>query len=611
MQHHFNSFNFFTRRSLPACRAFLPAKSWQAGEGIGGAVLFAIVLFAACARQGVPAGGPKDTRPPAIDSLASTPNFSTRFNQKRIELKFDEWIVLSDVGTQVVVSPPLATRPEVVLKGKTVVVNFDKTEVFRPNTTYTVNFGSAVKDLHEGNEAKDLRFVFSTGDFIDSLFFGGALVDAFTGEPVENVSVMLYENFADSAVRKDRPYYFSRTNKVGQYEFKNLRAGTFRVIAIEEIDPPNLKWDGENERIAFRDSALLVNDSLIALINLKLFKNQPKPRLTGKNTDRYGLVKIGFTTLLKTFETKTIAPPGLITWLEKTPDSLMLWYDLPTADTSWTLLFSSAEMRNQGADSLVQRSGFDTIAVKKLSRSEFMKNHRIGFGDGVTQSVSSRGGRGKLPDAAPTIQPVKTIIQDASKSAALPFNYPIAAFDTARWLLTLDSTRLTTFSVMPDSASPRRLSLAFSWKQGKTYTLKLLPGGLTDLWGATNTDTLTRNFNVPTDKQLGTLSLTLEKIQPGTRYILQLLNGVTLVEERAFTADNNSKKLVFNRLQVAVYTARLLEDVNGNGRWDTGNFNARRQPERVFSKKLDALRANWELELSFDIEANSEKKRKQ
>ncbi|MFN0174857.1 MAG: Ig-like domain-containing protein [Saprospiraceae bacterium] len=596
MQYHFNPFN--SQRSLPIV-AFITYH------------LALITLFVSCARQGAPTGGPKDTRPPGLDTIASTPNFATRFDKKRIELKFDEWVVLSDVSTQVVVSPPLAKRPDVLLKGKTVVVNFDKNEVLRPNTTYTLNFGTAVKDLHEGNPAKDLRFVFSTGDFIDSLLFRGIVVDAFTGDPVENVSVMLYENFADTAVRKERPYYFSRTDKNGLYEFRNLRAGIFRVIAIEDGDQ-NLRWDGENERIAFREGALSVNDSLRGLVSLKLFKDQPKFRLLGQNVNRYGLAKVGFSIPLQSFETQTIAPVELKTLIEKTPDSLMLWYDLPSVDTAWTLLFSTTEFHTPDSLSQTPHSEFDTILVKKLSRSDFLKNHRIGFGDvAPLPATSTRGGRAAgVPVAAP-LQTVKTIIQSPDLTASLPFNFPIVSIDTSRWLLTVDSSRLMDFTVLPDTASTRRFSIAFDWIQGKTYTLRLLPGALSDFWGTSNVDTLMRKFNVLAEKQVGTLSLSLEKMRPGTRYVLQLMNGTSLQEERIFTAETVSKKFVFSHLQVATYTVRLVEDLNGNDRWDTGNFTTQRQPEPIHRKKLDALRANWELEATFNIEVGEEKNRRQ
>ena len=110
------------------------------------AIFLAVLVFFACARQGAPTGGPKDTTPPQVDSIASSPNFSTRFQESRIQLTFDEWIVLKDAPTQVLISPPLAKRPDITLKGKTVVVKFAEGEVLRPKTTYTINFGNAVVD---------------------------------------------------------------------------------------------------------------------------------------------------------------------------------------------------------------------------------------------------------------------------------------------------------------------------------------------------------------------------------------------------------------------------------------------------------------------------------
>ena len=161
-----------------------------------------------------------------------------------------------------------------------------------------------------------------------------------------------------------------------------------------------------------------------------------------------------------------------------------------------------------------------------------------------------------------------------------------------------------------DTTSPRKLALSVDWKQGKAYTVLFLPGAITDFWGTPNADTLSRIFNILSDKQLGTLALVLEKIRPGTPYILQLMNGNTVEEERIFTPETNSQKLIFKHLQVAGYSARLIEDSNGNGRWDTGDFRTKKQPELVFIKKMDPLRANWELEVNFSTEEVSEKKKK-
>lgn len=567
-------------------------------------LIWAALVLSACARQGAPSGGPKDTRPPMVDTLHSTRNYSTHFAEKRISLQFDEWVVLNNPNNQVIISPPLAKKPEITLKGKAVILRFDKDEVLRPNTTYTINFGAAIKDFHEGNQAKDLRFVFSTGDFIDSLSFRGIAVDAFTGDPLENISVMLYDNLSDTVVRKDRPYYFAQTDKGGQYEFKNLRSGPFQLAAFEDADL-NLRWDGDAEKIAFLDSTLQVIDSLHVLQPLKLFKNTPVFRLTGENANRYGLLRFGFSAPIDSFELKTLAPAGLRTLVEKSRDSVLFWYDLP-ADTSWALTFTSPEYRmSPKRDS----SGFDTLHVRKLSRADFLKNHRVLFADAVAPAVgsSARNRSAGSPPPARSLE-AKTLIQLFDRPAGLDFNFPIQAVDTSRWVFKVDTIFSRQFKVAVDSSGPRKWNFHPEWRQGKTYSLTLLPGALTDFWGETNTDTLKRIFNVIPEKQLGTLTIAMDKLKPGAAYVFQLLNGNSVEAERRFQAEADTHKETITHLQVSTYSARLVEDVNRNGRWDSGQFR-RRQPEPIFNKKLEALRANWELEATLSATAGAEQKR--
>src|SRR5690606_34010200 len=143
---------------------------------------------------------------------------------------------------------------------------------------------------------------------------------------------------------------------------------------------------------------------------------------------------------------------------------------------------------------------------------------------------------------------------------------------------------------------PRQLNINTAWKAGKSYKLTLLPGAVTDFYGVANADTLERILGVLTEKQLGGLNLKVQNLDAGSSYVLQLLNGSVVEEERLFTADTSDTKLIFKNLVAATYTARLIEDRNRNGRWDTGDYFAHRQPEAVTTKRLDALRANWELE---------------
>lgn len=547
-------------------------------------------LLGACARIGSPEGGPKDTTPPRVVEARSTPNGALNFRERAIYLTFDEWVTLQEANTQVFVSPPLAKRPEVTLKGRTVVFRFDKDERLRPNTTYTIFFGTAVRDLHEGNVAQDLRFVFSTGDHIDSTTLVGVVVDAFTNEPVENASVMLYDNLADSAIVTERPYYLARTDKGGQLRLPNVRPGTYRCIAIEDADQ-NLRWRPESERIAFLDSFVVVlpTDTLVAISVLRMSAPAPVGRLLARRVNQYGAVRLGYGRLLALPELR--AEPLQVRWVAtREQDTLVVWYDNPDS-VAWTLY-----------------AGADTITIRALPKAAFLKQHRLSFGD-ERLTPPPAGRRPTQPTTPATLPPPRTVTVRSGRPVLVPFSAPLTHIDTSRVVWLADSTETHDLSLTADSTDPLSLRLLFNRERGRRYTLTLLPGALTDFWGATNTDTLTRFFSVPTEKQVGTLALVLENLAPETHYILRLLNGNALEEERAFVAKHPRQRELFADLTPVAYTAQLIEDTNRNGRWDGGDYFAHRQPERIFSKKMDALRPGWDSEFTLAVPSDMPRRR--
>jgi hypothetical protein len=548
------------------------------------------MFLAACAKQGAPTGGVKDTRPPGIDSTRSSRNFATNFTGKTLQVTFDEWVTLSDVATQVLVSPPLATKPtpQVTLRGKTVTVEFPEDEILQPNTTYTINFGNAVKDLHEGNPAANLRYVFSTGAYIDSLKVQGVVKNAFTNEGVENITVVLYEKNTDSVLRQQKPFYFAKTNKGGEYLIENVRQGTFKMAAIEDVSN-NLKWEEGSERIAFPDSLLRVADSLTRAPVLRLFQGKGLPRRADADARRYGLVRLRYNTFPDSLVIGHSGPEGLRILQERSLDTMLVWYDLPTA-TAWELY-----------------AGRDTVKVKALEKSAFTEKYKLIFADDAPPATA--GGkftRNRITETEaetekPAKVPPKVIQQSPARRTSLDFSSPIATVDTAKWLLEVDSVARRAFSVTPDSATNRRLHLQYNWPPGGTATLTLLPGAVTDFYGVANADTLRRTIAIFNAKQLGGLNLTLDSLQINMPYVLRLMEGESAVEEeRRFVANATSMRFPFANLRTLTYSVQLIEDRNNNGQWDTGHYYKHLQPERVFIRKLEALRPNWEIETTVE-----------
>lgn len=548
--------------------------------------LFLTLVVLSCAKLGSIEGGPPDTEPPRVDSSASTPNLTTNFNARQFELTFNEWVVLENAAAQVLVSPPLAKRPSITLKDKTVLVKFDKEEVLKTNTTYTVNFGAAVKDLHEGNVAKDLRFVFSTGSYIDSLTVGGTIVDAFSNKGAGNITIALYDPPLDSAVWLEKPYYFTKTDKEGKFQLANLRPGTYQFVAFRDADQ-NFKWAGPADSLAFSDTLITLAPGAEPKVDLRLFVSEPEQRISGQTTNRYGLLRLQYTRRPDNLTIST-SETGLRILTERTLDTLLVWYD--QAPPTWQLY-----------------SGKDTVRIKTPDRAAYLGTYKLRFEEEGAAATGGKFAQRTAKPAADTLPlAVRTMVQNPGRPAVMTFGTPVVSVDTSRWLWYQDSLKLALpFSVSIDSAAPRQVKANVVWKAEKNHELVLLPGALTDFFGVSNTDTLRRKFNVLPEKQLGGLNLTLKGLQPGQAYVLELQNNNKLEDKRVFTADaGGTFRQVFSKLPAATYTLLLVEDRNANGFWDTGNYPLRRQPERVFTKKLEQLRANWEIETEWLLDQN-------
>ncbi|HSH52404.1 MAG TPA: Ig-like domain-containing protein, partial [Bacteroidales bacterium] len=234
---------------------------------------FLIFWISGCAKIVAPTGGPKDVDPPKVLS-SNPPNYSTNFEGDKIEITFDEFIQLKDLNQNLVVSPPIEEKPEITVKGKSLIIEFF-TELI-DSTTYNIYLGNSVQDYNEGNPIENFQYVLSTGKYIDSMSVEGKVLNAFNLLPQEDVLVMLYSNFSDSVPIKNIPEYISKTNEEGFFQINNIRNETFKIFALRDANK-NYLYDLPNEGIAFSDSivkfrmetemvadTIFVHDSLLA-----------------------------------------------------------------------------------------------------------------------------------------------------------------------------------------------------------------------------------------------------------------------------------------------------------------------------------------------------------
>ena len=212
------------------------------------------VFTTGCANIIPPNGGPRDSLPPML--LKVNPNDSTRnFTGKKIVFEFDEFIAPPDnVQENLLVSPVPKQTPMVVSKLRTLTVTIRDT--LEENTTYAINFGRAIKDINEGNILNDFTYVFSTGSGIDSLTVSGKVILAETGKTDSTIIAVLHRNTDDSAVIKERPRYVAKTDRDGNFTFRNLPPGTFALYAFKD-EGGQRKYLSKKQLFAFSDT--LVN----------------------------------------------------------------------------------------------------------------------------------------------------------------------------------------------------------------------------------------------------------------------------------------------------------------------------------------------------------------
>ena len=258
-------------------------------------ILFFIAFsIIGCAKRGTPDGGPKDEDPP-IFIRSQPPNNSSNFDSENIRIYFDEYIKLEKINSQLIVSPPIEKSGYSIFpqSGASKFIDIDLKDSLQKNSTYSFNFGQALVDNNEGNPLPFFKYVFSTGNYIDSLNISGNIRDSYNKDTDEFITAMLYpidSLYNDSIIYNGKPLYVSNTLDSTNFNFTNLKKGIYKLVAIKDYNN-NYKYDPLTEKIAFNQT--LVSIPTDSLFDLKIFKESPefkifKPFQNDENKINFG-----------------------------------------------------------------------------------------------------------------------------------------------------------------------------------------------------------------------------------------------------------------------------------------------------------------------------------
>ncbi|NQZ44155.1 MAG: Ig-like domain-containing protein [Flavobacteriaceae bacterium] len=529
-------------------------------------VLFlALVLLASwqCARRGNPSGGPKDETPPVL--LRSEPeNLTVNFRGNQIKLYFDEYIKLQDAQNQLIVSPPLKYTPEIKpLGGASKFIEINLKDTLQENTTYTINFGQSIVDNNEGNPTSFLTYVFSTGDYLDSLSISGAVKDAFNRKADEFVSVMLYEldtAYTDSSIYKRPPNYITNTlDSLPLFELKNLKAGRYALFAIKDEGKNNL-FDQRSDKIAFGDTITVPSDSLFLM---NLFKEEPDysasvPSYVAKNKIIFGYQGRGTVNI----EPLTVLPDSVRTRItkEREKDSLNYWLT-PTDIDSIIFVVTNSQVDTKDTFTVKTRKlGLDTLMLSPSHSRSINFNERF----------------------------------------EILANTPITGLDTSKINVIDKDSLAVTFTASKDSIE-NKIAFDFELTEDQKYTVRALPGAISDFFGTEN-DTVFYTVSTGKYSEYGNLEVNISGVDAYPIIVQLTTDKGELVRELLADAP---KGFTFNNLSPGNYGIRVIFDTNGNGKWDTGNYLQKKQPERIsYYPDFVNIRANWEQVETFIIAPN-------
>ncbi|MBS5436792.1 MAG: Ig-like domain-containing protein [Prevotella sp.] len=579
-------------------------------------VVAAALLLAACASIGRPEGGPRDITPPVVVSSTPAPG-SVNVSNGRIDIVFDENITLDEPMNKIVVSPPQKKQAQISSNGRRVRITLRDT--LRDSTTYTVDLADAVRDLNEGNILDGLAIDFSTGPSIDTLMISGIVFEGRTLEPAQGMIVGVYSTpVADTALTTLPMDRITKTNALGRFTIRNLKPGSYRVFAINDLNH-DFHWD-RSEDIAFLDrdispSTMAVevtdtftdaagNDSLVTRpatrflpddILLTWFNENYKPlylvkherpdarRLTLEmSTHSDSLPQL---TLLNTVragarldrEAVLQSSPGL--------DSLTYWLRDTTLIGSDTLKIAARYLHTDTLDNITFTTDTLTFALrqpkKKKKRDE--ETDSVPKLEFVNIGISSR-------------QP-----QDLNIPLLFETSAPTASIDSAGFRIEelVDSVWMPVAARIPsppDSLQPMRLLTEMTWKPKTKYRVTIDSLAVTDIYGNHNRP-FVQEVSTHAIEDYAALFFNIGDLGPDSA-IVELLSSdkpVRLEPVRNGVAT-------FEYVTPGAYYARLFIDRNQNGRWDTGSVADTVQPEDVFyfSKKLN-LKKNWDVEQQWNI----------
>lgn len=585
---------------------------------LGTATLVAVLY--SCANIGRPDGGALDETPPRF--IGSSPAAGAlNSTKKKVTIEFDEFIKLEKPNEKVVVSPPQVQQPEIKPSGKKITINL--LDSLKPNTTYTIDFSDAIVDNNEGNPLGNFAYTFSTGAVIDTMQVSGTLLEASNLEPIKGMLVGLHRNLADSAFTKLPLDRVARTDSRGHFTIRGVAPGSYRIYGLLDADQ-NFAFTQKSEALAFNDSLViprfeerirqdtswvdsLTVDTIIEKaytyylpdnVTLRSFKEDmysqyliKSERSIPQKFTFYFAAKADSLPVLKglNFDEKD----AFIIEKSSRNDTIHYWVKDSLIYKQDTLSLSIDYLYTDTLNQLIPRTDTLKLVAKKMAKKMAKKE----------EPKKKKKKKGEEEQPEPTVfLPMSSHIpssMDVYDYISLTFEEPIASYDKEAIHLRQKVDTLwkdIPFVFEQDSSLLRKYNLYYDWEPGLEYEFSVDSMAFNGTYGLF-TDKIKQSLKVRTEEEYGQLFFNV--VGADSLAFVELLDGQDKVLRKVPVINGQAD---FYYLNPGKYGARLVNDSNGNGVWDTGSYEEKRQPEMVYYyPQVIDIRVRMEYEQDWNV----------
>ncbi|MCH5236180.1 MAG: Ig-like domain-containing protein [Muribaculaceae bacterium] len=631
-----------------------------------GSIISVLLAGVSCASIGNPTGGARDEEPPRFVRANPAPG-STNVNRQRIDIDFNEIVNVKDAFSKVVISPVSKEVPRVSSLGRRVTVTFNDT--LKENTTYTIDFGNSIEDNNEGNKLQGFTYTFSTGPDIDTLQISGMVLSADALEPQQGMLVGIYSNLSDTAFSTLPFERVAKTDDRGRFSIKGLKAGEYRIFALNDVDN-DYKRANPEEATAFYDVTLVptserimttdtiynfVTGTVDTVINrertrflpndilLRSFESDYKPQYLQKY-ERVDSTRLSFIFNAPSDTLPIITPVGyedLEDWyvLERTPnnDTLTYWIKPQvllsldslrisatylrtdtaknlTASTDTLRFFYSRELKKALADAKKAQLKLEKMKEKRrekeLKRLEKEREQRGETGEPIDEQTLA------LASDSIGVEPPKPagfkVTSSATQEVFLPifmeFDTPLTRLDSTAFHLEIEidsvwSPVKQAWRLEPvDSGNPRKLKIEYPWDYETQYRLTVDSLAAENIYGLV-TDPLEFKFKTKSEDDYSAFIFDIVNFVDSVPAFMELLNASDSPIRKVPVQNGRAE---FRFLPAGKYYARIYEDFNGNGLYDTGDVEKGIQPDLAYYyPKVLNIKKNWERQETWDVFATA------